>query len=454
MPTPFCHCQCKMCRVPGFGHCHSHPNCGAPRPGPPVATSTLRESQVIRTLARLRADSGSHAPSVAQLERAIPGLVEIDACFLANPYATDAVMTRLQTIPTPQLARMVSHYPSQASVIAPVLAPGIGVPAECLHLANGASEVIQALLSNSGPLLLSLPTFSAYHEFARGPVVTLQLRDCEDFRLNLDRLESMVSLHQPHTVVIINPNNPDGGLIPNADLVGFVQRVHPRVKQIIVDESFSHFCSELPPISLAPMVPEFPNLVVVNSLSKSHGIAGLRLGYAVMSPERVKTLQQQTLWNLNAFAEWFCGLLGESEFNTDYENARRQYVRDTKTLFTGLDTLPNVKAYPSAANFALIELDRSAAEVVGALLARHGVYVRDCVDKRGLDGQRFIRVAARTRDENHRVLNGLHSVLERPPIQPLAPAIRSRVDRVEIALRNPVLIPAPRSRRRRSRRRW
>jgi histidinol-phosphate/aromatic aminotransferase/cobyric acid decarboxylase-like protein len=427
MPTPFCLCQCKMCRVPGSVHCHSHPNCGAPRLRPPTSPSTLAEPQVIRTLARLRADSGSHAPSVAQLDRAIPGLVQIDACFLANPYATAEVMKRLQTIPAAQLARMVAHYPSQAAVIASSLAPHIGVPAECLHLANGASEVIAALLTNSpGTLLLSLPTFSAYHEFAAGPVVTLQLQDSEDFRLNLDRLEAMVRLHSPETVVIINPNNPDGGLIPHAELVGFVHRVHSRVNQIIIDESFSHFASATPPMSLAPLVPDLPHLVVVNSLSKSHGIAGFRLGYAVMAAVRVKALQHSALWNLNAFAEWFCGLLAEPEFHTDYEHARRRYIYDTRTLFTGFDELPNVKAYPSAANFALIELDRSAAEVVGALLTQHGIYVRDCADKRGLDGRRFIRVAARTREENRSVLHGLRSVLERPPIHPIIPRFRQR----------------------------
>ena len=77
MPTPFCHCHCKRCRVPGSVHCHSHPTCGADQPRLLTSSATLPEPQVIRTLARLRADSGSHAPSVAQLDRAIPGLVKI-----------------------------------------------------------------------------------------------------------------------------------------------------------------------------------------------------------------------------------------------------------------------------------------------------------------------------------------------------------------------------------------
>jgi len=430
MPAPFCHCQCKMCRAPGSLHCHAFPRCGAPQQQRQVkSVSSLAEPDIVRTLARLRTDSGSHAPSVGQLEEALPGLVEIDACFLANPYATTEVLNRLQTLPVSQLTRMVAHYPSQASVIAKVLAPQIGVPAEYLCLANGASEVIGALLARSGPLLLSLPTFSAYHEFASGPVMTLQLQADEDFRLDLDRLEAMVKRHSPDTVVIINPNNPDGGHVPHAELVDFVQRVHHRVDQIIVDESFGHFADEGPPTSLAPLVPALPHLIVVNSLSKSHGIAGLRLGYAVMSPDRVDTLQRNALWNLNAFAEWFCTLLGDVEFQADYEHARRRYVRETRALFAEFHHLPTIKSYPSRANFALLELDRSAAEVVGALLVHHGIYVRDCADKRGLDGNRFIRVAARTQEENRTVLRGLRSVLEQParhPLPPVIPDLRTR----------------------------
>ena len=230
--------------------------------------------------------------------------------------------------------------------------------------------------------------------------------------------------HTPSTVVIINPNNPDGGLIPHTALVGFLERVHDRVDQVIVDESFSHFTTEAVPATVADLVDVMPNLVVVNSLSKSHGVAGLRLGYAVMSAQRAKTLRDRSLWNLNAFAEWFCTLLGDPSFQLTYEGARRRYVRDTRALFRGLATLPGAEAFPSSANFALLRLDRPAAEVAGALLARHGIYVRDCADKRGLDhGGRFIRIAARTASENLRIVDGLRAVLSRPA-SPLGPITR------------------------------
>ena len=88
MPAPFCHCQCKMCRFPGGGHCRSHPSCGvrasvpvrrAPGAAPPPPCD---ERAVAEALRRLKAGSGTHSPSVTELERALPGVVQIDACFL------------------------------------------------------------------------------------------------------------------------------------------------------------------------------------------------------------------------------------------------------------------------------------------------------------------------------------------------------------------------------------
>ncbi len=378
----------------------------------PVSVSRPDAGGVAETLRLLKAGSGSHSPSVAECERALPGLVEVDACFLSNPYATVLVMRRLRALAPALLERMVSHYPSQGGAVAWLLAPYVGVPPEYLCVGNGACELIGALLGRAGgPLLLSLPTFSAYYEFARGPVVPHQLDPDQDFRLDLAELDALVARHTPDTVVIINPNNPDGGLVDPTALADFVERTQGRVRQVIVDESFGHFTSEQPPPTLAPLVPELPHLVVVNSLSKSHGIAGLRLGYAVMAPTRARQIRTSSLWNTNAFAEWFCGLLSDPAYLRAYDGARRRYVRDTHRLFTGLDALPEIKTFPSAANFALLELNRPAHDVAAGLLAHHGVYVRDCADKWGLDGDRYLRVAARTETENRRILAALSDVL-------------------------------------------
>lgn len=424
MPT--CTCHCKFCRSTGTKHCHSTGHgCIGRRPAPALsAAPAVPAPEVIAvTLARLKAASGSHSPSIGDIERALPGVVQIDACFLSNPYATGDVLRRLRALPAHRLERMVAHYPSQNASVAASLARHLRVDADSLYVANGACEAIQRLLSSApGPLLLSVPTFSAYYEFAAGPVIEHRLRASDGFRLDLDALEAEVRRHRPETVVIITPNNPDGAPVDHDELTAFLERTRGHVAQVIVDESFAAFSSEEGPQTLVPRVAEFPHLVVVNSLSKSHGIAGLRVGYAVMSPLRARQIRGASLWNLNAFAEWFCGLLSDPEYRAAYEGARRRYVRATQRLFAALADLPGVRVFPSAANFALLELDRPASEVAASLLARHGVYVRDCSDKWGLDGDRFLRVAARSASENRRIVAALSEVLAAPAREPLAAA--------------------------------
>jgi histidinol-phosphate/aromatic aminotransferase/cobyric acid decarboxylase-like protein len=372
-------------------------------------------SAVAATLRRLKSASGSHSPSVGEIERALPGLIEIDACFLSNPYATDELLARMRAIPSATLERIVSHYPAQNASIAASLAPHVGVGADSLYVANGACEAIQALLvAAPGPVLLSVPTFSAYYEFAAGPVVSHQLDPSNEFRLDLSALDAKIAHHRPQTVVVITPNNPDGRPVAEHELVAFLQRTQGRVEQVIVDESFAHFSSEDRPPTLAARVADFPHLVVVNSMSKSHGIAGLRLGYAVTAPDKVRRLRAQSLWNMNAFAEWFCELLADSGYQRAYEATRRRYVRDTRSLFARLAELPGIRAFPTAANFALLELDRSAADVCLDLLCSHGIYVRDCADKRGLGGDRYLRVASRTAAQNERIVAAFADVLSRP----------------------------------------
>src|SRR3954471_14033396 len=124
MPT--CSCSCKMCRAPGAAHCCSGAHgCVA---GPPARSA--ENGAVAATLRQLKAASGSHSPSVGDIERALPGVVGIDACFLSNPYATEEVMRCLRSLPADTLERIVAHYPSQNASVAATLARHVGVDAD------------------------------------------------------------------------------------------------------------------------------------------------------------------------------------------------------------------------------------------------------------------------------------------------------------------------------------
>lgn len=317
---------------------------------------------------------------------------------------------------------------------APSLLRGITTPAsedrgtpftkgDNIFVGNGATEVIQAVLQNfvgvrlpqsrggltPTKLLVPVPTFSPYLEFVpKGVrVIRHQLRKEANFKLEPERFLADIQREKPNTVVIINPNNPDGGYHSANDLQSVLEKLRG-VETVIVDESFSHFVGRNIK-SVAPLIKKYPNLVVIKSLSKDFGIAGLRLGYGIMSESRVSTLLERGyLWNVSGFGEYFLDLLNRKDFLRGYEQARLKAIEERDEFFAELSNIRGITVYPSKANAFLVELleGTKASDLMVRLLVRYGIYVRDCYDKVGLKGE-FIRVASRRREENKKLIQAL-----------------------------------------------
>lgn len=238
-----------------------------------------------------------------------------------------------------------------------------------------------------------------------------RLQKENDFQLDTDGLLAQVKVEKPDTVVIINPNNPDGGFLFANDLRSMLKSLC-RVPLVIVDESFIHFAGKRIE-SVSRLVRIYPNLVIIKSLSKDFGIAGLRLGYAVMNKKRVSALLKKGyLWNVSGFGEYFLNLLNRKDFLKKYEQIRLRAIGERDEFFPELQKIKGIKVYPSKANMFLIELldGTKASELMVQLLIRHGIYVRTCYDKIGLKGE-FIRVASRKKSENQKLIKALTETL-------------------------------------------
>lgn len=383
---------------------------------------TPEQAAVAEQLAKLKSEAGSHSPSLLTLREEMPELsIEVDACFISNPYATQLFLDHLQRelIDTGAIRDVLEFYPSQNQVIAALLAEHLGIGPDWVFVGNGAIEIIQAAIHNFAKrrVLVNLPTFSSYYEFADGRVDVAfhTLSKDDEFRLDPEEYLAKVREVDPDLVVLINPNNPDGSYIPHEDLLTILDGVPPDVT-VLVDESFIHFAFEdmnLDIRSVIDQVAHHPNLVVVKSMSKDFGIAGIRAGYAVMHPERIaQLLADGFLWNSNGLAEYFFRLYCRDDFVDEYDVVRKQYILETQLFYRQLAKVPGVRVYPSMANFALVEMPPgvTADEVTQHLLVRHGVYVRTCSDKRGLDGE-FLRIASRGLRDNQKIIDALVDVL-------------------------------------------
>lgn len=178
---------------------------------------------------------------------------------------------------------------------------------------------------------------------------------------------------------------------------------------VVVDEAFLDFLPEGDRHSCIPWLGEFPNLVVIRSLTKFYSLPGLRLGYALGHPDRLRRWQQwRDPWSVNSLAAAAGAVVVQDREFQAKTWAWLPIARDL--LFEALQTLPGLVPYPSAANFLLVRCDRSVRELQVQLLRQHRIFIRDCLSFPEL-GDRFFRVAVRTEPDNGRLIAALQAVL-------------------------------------------
>ncbi len=378
-------------------------------------------NKIKERIAILKEESGSHSPSIATILKEIPEIkIGVDACFLSNPYATELFMKYLDQdlIKTGKIRDVLEFYPPQNYDVSRYIAKSIKADSKYIFVGNGAIEIIQAVMHRfvKKKICIIIPTFSSYYEFARPDteVVYFHLEKSENFNLDVERLIAFVKEQKVDSLAIINPNNPNGGYISKESLQVLIHELK-NLENIVIDESFIHFAYEnleLGQITSEELVSTFHNLIIVKSMSKDFGIAGIRAGYALMSEERVKALLSNGyLWNVSGLADYFFKLYENPEFKVDYEVVRKKYIMNTLMFLSEINTVPGIKVYPSKANFALVESFNgvSSFDYSMNLLIDFGIYVRDCSDKIGLNGQ-FVRIASRTFEENIKVINAMKSI--------------------------------------------
>ncbi|NET59925.1 MAG: threonine-phosphate decarboxylase [Symploca sp. SIO2E6] len=211
----------------------------------------------------------------------------------------------------------------------------------------------------------------------------------------------------PKTVGLLlnNPHNPTGCLWN-------IEEIKPYLEQfalVVVDEAFMDFLPPPQQQSLIPMVQEYPNLVILRSLTKFYSLPGLRIGYAIAHPERLQRWQQwRDPWAVNSLAAAAAtAVVQDTEFQQKtwawLESARSQ-------LFQGLAQLPGLQPYLSAANFLLVQSEPSSSQLQEKLLKHSQLLIRDCLSFPEL-GDRYFRVAVRTPEENQRLLEALSAIL-------------------------------------------
>lgn len=329
----------------------------------------------------------------------------------------------------------ISHYPEpNAEGFVDRVAAKLEVPPACVLAGNGASELLFAATAGAGAswAIVNDPAYGDYRDASTAsglPVSSVPLRlvngttGRNSFRLNADALQERIQALETGgadgMVWLASPNNPTGSLEDPEQLLALIDS-YPR-HRFVLDESFLGFTEER---SLCAQASRRPNLLVVRSLTKLYAVPGLRLGYMVGNRAAVASVRDSLpVWRVNVLAARFGVAAIEDEAylaeTRAFVKRERAWLREQLAQRIGPGLL---RIFESDANFLLLELVGDAkpaanTPVDGQVLAKRtlaeGVAIRQCKQFIGL-GDRFVRIAVRTRAENERLIAVLARTLRGP----------------------------------------
>lgn len=278
-----------------------------------------------------------------------------------------------------------------------------GVDPTCVFVGNGSDEVLahifHGLLKHDKPILFPDITYSFYPTYCK-----LYGIDFEAVPLN-DGLAIDLADYQRSNggIIFPNPNAPTGRLLALEAIEQLLLNNTQSV--VVVDEAYIDFGGQ----SAAPLINKYPNLVVVQTLSKSRSLAGLRVGLAVANPELVEALERIknsfNCYPLSRIA--IAGAVAAFEDKKYFEQTCHQVIDSRDKLMANLERL-NFEVLPSAANFVFTcHSDKSGTELLSALRER-GVVVRH-FDKPRID--QYLRITVGTDQQNQRLIDALTEIL-------------------------------------------
>jgi L-threonine-O-3-phosphate decarboxylase len=296
------------------------------------------------------------------------------------------------------------------------------IPKEWILPGNGAADLLTWAcrdLANLDATYLITPAFSDYWRALNAfgaKVVQVPLGDfgfpISDFGCDLGRTLSGFNIHfskqnssNCRGILINNPHNPTGQLVQRDSLLSLLEQF----ALVVVDEAFMDFLLPEEQQSLIGHIQDYPNLVVVRSLTKFYSLPGLRLGYAIAHPERLQRWQQwRDPWAVNTLAAAVGTVVLQ---DISFQQETWEWLsKNRPQLSQALIDLPGLRPLPSAANFLLVRSEKSVVQLQTELLKQHQVFIRDCLSFAAL-GDRYFRIATRRRTENQRLIQSLANIL-------------------------------------------
>lgn len=302
-----------------------------------------------------------------------------------------------------------NRYPDRANtLLRTALADRYGRSSDEVFVANGSNEVLQTvMLAFGGPgrsAALFEPTFAMHGQISKTTGTdVIEGQRADDFSLDLDEVQRVITDHSPSVVFLCSPNNPTG-IVDPADTVSRVLDMMEGTKGLLlVDEAYGQFTD----ISAVSHIGEDVPLVVSRTFSKTWAMAGARLGYLLGPKWLIAELYKVVLpYHLDSFKQ----MAGATalQFAPDMEAQVSTIVSERERVLAALDDLP-VRAWPSGANFFLFKADDMSGDDLWQALVDRSVLVRNTANWPRLKD--CLRVTVGTAEENDAFLSAVSEVL-------------------------------------------
>lgn len=335
-----------------------------------------------------------------------PRLVRLDYSSSINPLGTPkkaiaavkmSANSLVQTYPDPEcreLKKSLSRY--------------LGIDSEWFTVGNGAIEIIywfaHTTTSVRGRVVIPTPTFCEYEVASQKVGAEVTLVPLNNFDLDTDKI--IEKARGANAVFLCNPNNPTG-MLATKQIMKIIENIDSSTK-ILLDECFIELADNPEANTMIDQISEFDNLVILRSLTKSFGLAGLRVGYCVCNPTLAKKLSTNKIpWNVNSLAQ-VAGVAALRERRC-LSKARALIKKERRFLHDNIEKLESFHPIRSDSNFFLVHLQgRNSTQFRDRLLKKSGVLVRDCSTFTGM-GAQYIRIAIKKHSENILLLKALEA---------------------------------------------
>ena len=291
----------------------------------------------------------------------------------------------------------IERYPdTEAGSLKQLLAEKNRVATNQLLICNGSTEafyLIANAFSGSQSLIVT-PTFSEYADACRMYNHCVRQTDCKNLNTDIETLK-------PDLVWICNPNNPVGNCFEATEIKQLLTTYPESI--FVIDQAYIHFTQR--EICVVNEIQKYPNLIIVQSLTKRHAIPGLRLGYLMASETIITRISQFRMpWSVNSLAiEAGKFILGNEEDGFQLHN----WLCECEILRNKIDSFDCFKSIPSETPYFLVKLNKGKASDLKTFLLSYKILVRQATNFEGLEGE-HIRVCTLSKEKNDLLINKLN----------------------------------------------